>query len=299
MTVLLRDDFTGSGVLLGRTPDGVHSGNWTDDPWLNGGSSINATISDDLLFSNNASWGARVPMEGDPLDAYVEVNVRNCSTFGAPVVAVRYRPDTNQGVYLEYFRNSPGQIYLNLDLANRPYYADGSTLYGTFEVPEDNNFVLRLEVTGNEVNVFLNDVICLNAAIVGNSDSGGGLYIGTYITTTQWGYVEAGSLSSPPTGAKIYKWNAGLLKMRYKWQGKLWLLGHPQGLQFARVRAKDYADLTLRFYADGALLFEKAVLNDNAFRLPVRQDYNEIQWVAVGTSQVYSVELADDVTELN
>jgi hypothetical protein len=100
-------------------------------------------------------------------------------------------------------------------------------------------------------------------------------------------------------GRTIYEWDAGVDLMRYSWTGKLWLLPHPAAVQFVRVRAADYDDLEMQFYAeDGRLLLAKVILNDKPFRLPVRAEYNEVSWIAIGTSRVRQVELADDVVEL-
>lgn len=115
-----------------------------------------------------------------------------------------------------------------------------------------------------------------------------------------------GSLLPAETGADlnadgrtIYEWDAGADLMRYSWTGKLWLLPHPAAVQFVRVRAQDYDDLEMTFTAeDGRVLLTKVITSDKPFRLPVRAEYNQVTWVAIGTSRVRSVELADDVTEL-
>lgn len=99
-------------------------------------------------------------------------------------------------------------------------------------------------------------------------------------------------------GRTIYEWNAGTDLMRYSWRGKLWLLPHDGALQFVRVRAQDYNDLEIEFVADGLVLLNRVVTSNRAFRLPVRAQYNEISWTAIGTSRVQSVELVDDVMEL-
>lgn len=99
-------------------------------------------------------------------------------------------------------------------------------------------------------------------------------------------------------GLTIYEWNAATGAMRYSWQGKLWLNPHPLAWHWVRVRAEDYDDLEITFTADGTTLLTKLVTSNRAFRLPVRRDYNEVEWTAIGTSRVRSVELADDVMEL-
>jgi hypothetical protein len=109
--------------------------------------------------------------------------------------------------------------------------------------------------------------------------------------------VESGTEPSTD-GRTIVEWNAGTTDMRYSWRGKLWLNEAPKAWPWVRVRAQDYDALEVQFYADGALLLAKLVTNDLAFRLPVRAQYDEIDWVAIGTSRVRTVEIADDVAEL-
>jgi hypothetical protein len=99
-------------------------------------------------------------------------------------------------------------------------------------------------------------------------------------------------------GRTIYEWDAGVDLMRYSWTGKLWLLPYPQANHFARVRAADYDDLEIQFYADGVLLMAKVITNDKPFRLPARKERNSMDWIAVGTSRVRTVEIAEDVQEL-
>lgn len=115
-----------------------------------------------------------------------------------------------------------------------------------------------------------------------------------------------GSLLPPDTaqsvdadGLTIYEWNASETAMRYSWRGKLWLNPYPKCWPWVRVRALDYDDLEIQFYADGTLLHQQLVTSNQAFRLPMISDYNEIEWVAIGTSRVRTVELADDSEELN
>lgn len=97
----------------------------------------------------------------------------------------------------------------------------------------------------------------------------------------------------------VYQFNAGA-PLCYSFTGKLWLTPHPMAFHWVRVRAQDYNELTMTFYTDdGQELYTRVVTSNRAFRLPVRGDYNEIYWRAVGTSRVRSVEIADDVMELD
>lgn len=97
----------------------------------------------------------------------------------------------------------------------------------------------------------------------------------------------------------IYTWDAGAESMCYLWRGKLWLLPHPMALQWVRVRAEDYVDITISFYADGLLLQTNTVTSNRAFRLAVRRDYSEIDYEIIGRSRIRSVEIADDVMEID
>lgn len=100
-------------------------------------------------------------------------------------------------------------------------------------------------------------------------------------------------------GKTIYQWNAATDPMRYSYRGKLYLLPHPMALHWARVRAFDFDDLTIQFYADGVLLLERVVTSNRPFRLPVRSEYEELDWIVIGTSRVRGVELADDIAEID
>jgi hypothetical protein len=99
-------------------------------------------------------------------------------------------------------------------------------------------------------------------------------------------------------GSTLFEFNAGECLLSYKWTGKLWLNPHPAAFPWVRVRAEDYTDLQITFYTENGTLLVKQVSNDRAFRLPVRAEYDEIYWAALGTSRVRSVELADAVEEL-
>lgn len=114
-----------------------------------------------------------------------------------------------------------------------------------------------------------------------------------------------GSLLPPDTassidadGLTLYEWSGSVTDMRYSWRGKLWLNPYPKAWAWVRVRAFDYEDLEVQFYADGVLLHQQLVTSARAFRLPMANAAEEIDWVAIGTSRVRTVELADDSEEL-
>jgi hypothetical protein len=95
-----------------------------------------------------------------------------------------------------------------------------------------------------------------------------------------------------------YVFNAGSVNQRYQWDSKLFLLPYPMALQWCRVRALDYTDVTISFYADDVLLYSKVVTSNKAFRVRVRSDYSRMTYRILGTSEVYSVQISDDVDEL-
>jgi hypothetical protein len=100
-------------------------------------------------------------------------------------------------------------------------------------------------------------------------------------------------------GRTIYEWNAGATLMRQSWRGKLWFNRHPKTWPWVRVRAESYDDLEIQFYADGALLHQQLVTSNEAFRLPERASANTLDYIVIGTDRVYTVEVADDVMELD
>jgi len=99
-------------------------------------------------------------------------------------------------------------------------------------------------------------------------------------------------------GQTLYEWNASTDVLPYEWNSKLFLLPHPMALQWCRVRASEYSDIVISFFADGSLLYTKTVTDNRAFRIRVRQDYSKLTYVLEGSSEIYSVEIADDIDEL-
>lgn len=97
--------------------------------------------------------------------------------------------------------------------------------------------------------------------------------------------------------AVLLAWDTGASRRPYRWRSRLHLNPVPTSYQAAQVRAADYDDLTLRIFADGVLLFERAVTSDAPFTLPPlpqRETLIEIE----GASTVQFVEIAEDMMEL-
>jgi hypothetical protein len=97
----------------------------------------------------------------------------------------------------------------------------------------------------------------------------------------------------------IYEFDAeGVAPLPYTWRGKLNLLPRPAAFEVCQVEAEDYNDLLLRFYADGALLFETTVTSEEPFKLPMANVYTIFEIEVYGTSIVRTIQVAEDVLEL-
>jgi len=114
-------------------------------------------------------------------------------------------------------------------------------------------------------------------------------------------YSEPGEIQSADLVIgfnELYEFNADTVQQRYQWDSKLFLLPYPMALQWCRVRARDYTDVLISFYADDLLLYTKTVTSNKAFRIRVRQDYSRMTYTINGSSEVYSVQISDDIDEL-
>lgn len=118
---------------------------------------------------------------------------------------------------------------------------------------------------------------------------------GVYITVSR----SVAGLDNPPAGSghPLLAWDSSSIRRRYRYRSRLFLNRYPASFQIGQVKARDYDDLTLRIFGEGALLFEQTITSKAEFTLPpLPQDSTEIE--LEGTSQVYSVEIAEDVQEL-
>jgi hypothetical protein len=108
------------------------------------------------------------------------------------------------------------------------------------------------------------------------------------------------STAPTPNGQVIYAFDspAGSGHMVYRHRGRLNLLPRPAAFTYCRVKAEEFTNVVLRLYGDGVVLLEMAVANDDAFTLPMSNAYNRFELEVIGTSRVYSVEVAEDVGEL-
>lgn len=97
----------------------------------------------------------------------------------------------------------------------------------------------------------------------------------------------------------VYEFDADAASpLAYLWQGKLNLLPHSASFNYCQVEAADYADIVLRIYGDGVLLFETTVTSDEPFTLPMSNEYHQFQAELIGTSRVYTVQFVEDILEL-
>lgn len=103
------------------------------------------------------------------------------------------------------------------------------------------------------------------------------------------------------TGLNIFKFNAptGDGRMVYRWRGKLNLLAHPAVFKYCQVRAEDFNNLVLRQYANGVLLTEDVITDETPFTLPLIDDYTTFEIELIGTSRVYTVQVAEDISEFD
>ena len=85
--------------------------------------------------------------------------------------------------------------------------------------------------------------------------------------------------------------------MNYRWRSKLWL-APPTAFSVAQVRAEDYDNLLVRFYANGAQLYETVVAQETEFVLPMADSATQFEIEILGTSPVRVVQMAEDVQEL-
>lgn len=200
MAVLLRDDFTGSGVLAGRLPDGVNGGVWVDEPRYAGGNAATQTVITGGLCkgtSGSANWGAQAALPGSPADAYIEAGIR--VTPGNTVgIAIRKSPvGSGPGVFVEFGYDSPTTAYVNSGYNGS--WLTGETPSGqvTPTVADPTNYVVRLETEGNEFRIYVDGTLVMNGEIRGPL-IGGDIYLDGQFSSGGFSYVEAGTLGAPP-----------------------------------------------------------------------------------------------------
>lgn len=202
MTVLLRDDFTGSGSIDGRTPDGVHTGTWADDSYFGGAASNTNITGGELIPLTPFRFGASIAMAGSPTDAYIDVHLLTSDVtypVGAKtLIGLGTTIGSNTtGVFCAFTRTDDGfgGHYLDLDLTLRHSdFASGTTtLTGVAFAINDGNFTVRLEVQGTAVSVLVDGAVQM-VAVLNAPMAAGRAFIGAEFANTKFDYVQAGFL---------------------------------------------------------------------------------------------------------
>ena len=146
MTVLLRDDFTGSGTLNARTPDGVNGGAWANENWQQGGTiSSQTSISGGLLLTlggTSSAWGAYAPLTGNPLDSYIEAQITCGGYDGGWTVQLATCHTLASSTFramIGVYQTSATEIQINYPLG--PIVSGNDVVSGI----NANNFVIRAE----------------------------------------------------------------------------------------------------------------------------------------------------------
>lgn len=114
-------------------------------------------------------------------------------------------------------------------------------------------------------------------------------------------YLPLPSTAPVPDGLTIYTFNAenGDGNMVVQWRGKLNLLPYPASFKYCQVRAEEYTNLLLRLYANGDLLMEHAIASEEPFTLPMIDDYTKFEFEFLGTSRIYTAQVAEEIEEFN
>lgn len=97
----------------------------------------------------------------------------------------------------------------------------------------------------------------------------------------------------------IFEFDAGASNMVFRWRGRLNLSPYPLALTIAQVRALNYANLLVRIYGDGVMLFEKVLANAREFVLPLLDTHESYELELMGTSTTRGGQAAEDVMELS
>jgi hypothetical protein len=205
-TVLLRDDFTGSGTLSGRTPDGVHSGVWVEDNFYLGSSpgdlALYSAVTGGRLKTSSSStfFDSRIPLSGSPSDAYIETQLLGDGDGGSPGYGTNFwciglrKPaeGVRYGIFLDFKRSALNSVYLNLATHDSPHIS--GTNSGVFTVANGADFKVRLEVQGLNVRVYLDGGLVLHGAFT-VSVPGGDAYVEGNYSIGGMAYTEAGKIN--------------------------------------------------------------------------------------------------------
>lgn len=112
--------------------------------------------------------------------------------------------------------------------------------------------------------------------------------------------LPVASSAVAPDALMIYQFDAhATARIRFQWRGKLNIVDYDSVFHFAKVEAEDFANLALRVYADGSLLYAVRVTSAEPFRIPALQVFSTYELELVGTSRGRTAQLVQDVTEFS
>jgi hypothetical protein len=211
-TVLFRDDFTGSGTLAGRAPDGVDGGNWVNCNGI-GDASAASVGSGVLPLSSTVHWDAKGVMTESVQDCYVEVRLRKTGTpasYGnGGNLRLTMRLNTapfstgwkTGGVEIWIYANSATEIETYLSDTYLPVGFLTDSGYATHTVADASDVVVRMELVGTSMALYLNGVLARTSEYTVPSDlaGGAGVYVANEYYQGNLEYIEAGSLAAPVT----------------------------------------------------------------------------------------------------
>lgn len=90
------------------------------------------------------------------------------------------------------------------------------------------------------------------------------------------------------------------LKRPFTWRSKIFDVGGDGARMLcAQVNAKEYSNLALNVFMDGALLYSRKITNRRPFRLPNHSKHFEWQLEVIGTSEVSEIVVAESMLELS
>jgi hypothetical protein len=91
-------------------------------------------------------------------------------------------------------------------------------------------------------------------------------------------------------------------KIPYRWKSKSYLLPYAADFRFAVVKAESYDDLTMVLYANGQSYYSVEVTGDTEIALPTpprTSTATQFHVELYGTARVYSLQIAEDVSEID
>jgi len=239
MAVLVRDDFTGSGSIVGRTPDGVNGGNWSNDAGIYGGDASITTISSGICNTPSGfnTWGARLPVPGTPKDVVLEVGMRIAVNGDTGALAICRAASGSGSIRCEIIRNSSTSIDVGL------YFTGSSTgsTYETVSVANASSFVVRLERSGLGLLVKINGTTALNVTL-GTDLAGGDNFIGTTFSTVDFDYVQVEGVVPSPIGLAVGEATASAVGIK-RVQGNGSATGEATAIGVATISVKNSFDI--------------------------------------------------------